>query len=64
MGIFGRSRDVKNVTATVTAAGAPPQNLTARHYADWVFVVADLGDGPTLWCTVVRLDRDRWLVPA
>jgi hypothetical protein len=51
------------VQAIVTACGAPPQNLTARHYADWVFVVADLGSGPTLIRSVVRLDRDRWLVP-
>jgi hypothetical protein len=63
MRVFGRSGNVGTFTATVTAAGAPPQNVIARHYGDWVFVVADLGDGPTLVRSVVPLDRDRWLVP-
>jgi hypothetical protein len=63
MGFFKRSGGSMHVQALVTAAGAPPQNLTARHYADWVFAVADLGSGPTLIRSVVDLDRDRWLVP-
>jgi hypothetical protein len=51
------------VSAIVVDAAPPPQNLTARHYGDWVYVVADLPDGPTLLRSVVKLDPDRWLVP-
>jgi hypothetical protein len=50
-------------SALVIDAAPPPQNLTAVHYGDWVYVVADLPDGPTLLRSVVKLDADRWLVP-
>ena len=53
----------ETVSAIVVDAAPPPQNLTARHYGDWVYVVADLPDGPTLLRSVVKLDADRWLVP-
>ena len=51
------------VSAIVVDAAPPPQNLTARHYGDWVYVVANLQGGPTLLRSVVHLDPDRWLVP-
>ena len=51
------------VSAIVVDAAPPPQNLTARNYGDWVYVVANLQDGPTLLRSVVKLDPDRWLVP-
>jgi hypothetical protein len=52
------------VSAVVVDAAPPPQNLTARRYGDWVYVVADLlQDGPALLRSVVDLDPDRWLVP-
>ncbi len=53
----------RTVSAIVVDAAPPPQNLTARHYGDWVYVVARLDDGPTLLRSVVNLDPDRWLVP-
>ena len=55
--------EAATVPAIVVDAAPPPQNLTARHYGDWVYVVADLRDGPTLLRSVVKLDPDRWLVP-
>lgn len=51
------------VAALVVTAGLPPLNKGVTGFGDWVFVVADLGSGPTVIRSVVDLDRDRWLVP-
>lgn len=51
------------VAALVVMAGLPPLNKGVKGFGDWVFVVADLGAGPTVIRSVVDLDRDRWLVP-
>jgi hypothetical protein len=49
--------------ATVVRATAPPAGLFGLRAPWWVSAVTDLGAGPILLRSAVRLDPDRWLLP-
>ncbi len=51
------------VSALIARAGLAPLNKTAIGYKDWVCAVTDLGSGPVAIWSLVRLDKDRWLLP-
>jgi hypothetical protein len=51
------------VSAMIVRAGLAPLNMTGRGYSDWVCAATDLGGGPVAIWSIVKLDRDRWLIP-